>query len=324
VRNKLLIVLGCLLASVLFGGATVLFILKAAADDLDTVYDSHGNKLVLQNVPGEPTQHVEWVKSGRWAIGGDAVVSEALSRTITPARPPCEMSTDSNQFKTEDCSTMVVDVCTQMVSFKGFVQRDPGPEEVVGESIEGAMIAVQQRFGGYFVTTICNGKLVDQVAAGTQAASTPSAVAESAHASTPLELNEDTTGWSTREILGFKGAEPIDEVVAHASALGLVKAGDCGVRSDAREFTDCKFVSNSGEEMQTSLYRGQLQRIDYNFAAERYDEILELVKGSYGDPRVSPDSPDSADWGGGASESFSIDLGKTAVGNRGFLSFVLY
>ena len=134
-------------------------LIKHTVDDMDTVYDNHGKKIVL-HIPGDPGQHVMWVTSDWWDRGGDAVVSEALARTITPAKPPCHLDPVSKRIEYAECSSMVVDMCANQVSFKGFVQRGPGENEIVGESIGAAELAVKQRYGPQFVTEVCNNTLV--------------------------------------------------------------------------------------------------------------------------------------------------------------------
>jgi len=68
----------------------LILLVKATSDELDTVTDQNGKKITIR-IAGDPMQHVQWVTSGWWDRGGDAVVSEALSRTITPAKPPCRL-----------------------------------------------------------------------------------------------------------------------------------------------------------------------------------------------------------------------------------------
>jgi ketosteroid isomerase-like protein len=146
-----------ILVVIAIGG--LILLVKATSDELDTVTDQNGKKITIR-IAGDPMQHVQWVTSGWWDRGGDAVVSEALSRTITPAKPPCRLDPGSKQMNLADCSTMAIDICTNQVSFKGFVQRGPGANEIGGESIGYAELAVKERYGAPYVTDVCNGKLV--------------------------------------------------------------------------------------------------------------------------------------------------------------------
>jgi hypothetical protein len=68
--------------------------------------------------------------------------------------------------------------------------------------------------------------------------------------------------------------------------------------------------------MDVSFYHGHLQRLDYSFKVERYDEILSEIRRVNGTPRLSDDDPAHREWGG-VSDGWSISMLKTADGIDG-------
>lgn len=131
-------------------------------------------------------------------------------------------------------------------------------------------------------------------------------------------------------ILGFRPGETPRDVGTHAAGLGLSHVGDCKYRSDAfgihTEYVDCQFTGDAGEILEASFYKGGLQRISYDFPVEHYSYVFDEISKGHGQSRTLTDPNDpsfviSQEWGG-FKEGYSISLGKTADGKRGWAQAV--
>jgi hypothetical protein len=124
--------------------------------------------------------------------------------------------------------------------------------------------------------------------------------------------------------LGFEGWESSEDAATHARSMGFEQNGACKSRVYSgynSGYTDCNFSNNVVESITISFYLGKLQRIDYNFGVNRYDQIRATVIMAFGNSNGSDDSAEN--WGGGK-DGYSISLGKTVVSPiRGWVMFVL-
>jgi hypothetical protein len=125
--------------------------------------------------------------------------------------------------------------------------------------------------------------------------------------------------WPEVSVLGFKAGESAKQALAHAVALGMVRAGEWKERKDGRtvhpEYVDCSFIGKGGESLEVSLYRGQLQRLDYSFPSGRYDAVVLEIEKSFGKPHVW--TYRSQIWGG--MTPFSVEILRTVDGKDGVL-----
>ena len=179
------------------------------------------------------------------------------------------------------------------------------------------------KFRRPFVTAFAKGSVrarTDHVAQGQLTRQAARRKRLTTHRTLPGNMSADHARWPAVTFLGFSGGESPEDAGAHAAALGLTQLVHCNARQSAGEFIDCKFSGLIGDSIEVSFFHGQLQRVDYRFGLNRYDEILEQLKKDYGRPRTLTDPHDSSDeiseeWGG-YKDRFNISLLKT-VGSEG-------
>jgi hypothetical protein len=121
----------------------------------------------------------------------------------------------------------------------------------------------------------------------------------------------------------FREGGDIDTVTHRFDDIGLTAKG-CKQRPNADDYRDCEFVSKDNESVSVAFYRGQAQRLELIFPAERLDEFVGLVSSAYGQPRLSDNDTDNKDlttydWG---TLQDGIAAGKVVDGIHGWASFI--
>jgi len=105
--------------------------------------------------------------------------------------------------------------------------------------------------------------------------------------------------------------------------VGLTAKG-CKQRLNAPDYRDCEFTSKYNASISVAFYRGQAQRLDLTFSAERLDNVVRAVSAVYGQPKSLDGGTDDKDlttfmWG---TLRDSVSAGTVADGVHGWALFV--
>lgn len=126
--------------SVIGTAGLIVVTLIAGYKDNETVYDAKGKAVVVSGVPGDATEHIEWVRMEPFSPG--EVVPDNLSRTLTPAYPACAQNIESIKkgVLAGTCSMILV-LPEGSLQFFHFVERDyPGSPDWTGTAYEAGQI----------------------------------------------------------------------------------------------------------------------------------------------------------------------------------------